>query len=70
MNVLAFKPLVSINVVPPRSESIRRMSFKPFLVIGNPIHYSFSSTTQTYLTCAKTAHGLVNVFLLDALQRR
>lgn len=37
MNVLTFKPLVSINVVPPRSESIRRMSFKPFLVIGKPI---------------------------------
>lgn len=37
MNVLTFKPLVSINVVPPRSESIRRMSFKPFLLIGKPI---------------------------------
>lgn len=37
MNVLTLKPLVSINDVPPRSESIRRMYFKPFLVIGKPI---------------------------------
>lgn len=37
MNVVPVKALVSMNLVPARSESMRRMSFKPFLIIGKPI---------------------------------
>lgn len=37
MNVPPVKKLVSISVVPSRSESMRRMFSKPFLIIGTPI---------------------------------
>lgn len=64
MNVLSAKPLVSINVVPARSESMRRMSFRLFLIIGKPIIRS-SDFCENYTSIGQ--HNLAFYAVVESL---